>query len=48
MIEVYDQLAEALNRLHDETEVEVLSIQFSRSDVPLDWDDETRRWVVGE
>lgn len=42
----YEQLVEALNRLHDETGTEVLSINFSRSDTPIDWDDDTRRWTL--
>lgn len=46
MADVHQRLVDALNELVDETGAEALSIRFSRSDVPVDWDDETRRWVV--
>ena len=42
----YRELVVALNRLQRETGTEALSIRFSRSDIPVDWDDETRQWVV--
>lgn len=41
----YGYLVDALNFLADETGTEVLSINFNRSDVPIDWDEETERWV---
>ena len=40
----YEQLVEALNRLTDETGTEALSINFSRGDVPIDWNPETKQW----
>lgn len=46
MTDVYRELVDALNRLHDETATEVLSITFSKSDVPIDWVDEDKRWVA--
>lgn len=42
----YQKLVDALNELADETGVEALSITFSRSDVPVDWDFANRRWCV--
>lgn len=42
----FEQLVEALNRLADETEHVAMSITFSRSDTPIDWDFETSRWTV--
>lgn len=44
--DVYRELVDALNRLHDETGTEALSITFSKSDVPIDWDDDSERWVA--
>lgn len=46
MADIYRQVAEALNELADAHGVEVLSMRFSRSDVPIDWDDETQEWVA--
>lgn len=44
--EIYEDLVNLLNRLPLEVGVEVESIRFSRSDVPVDWNDETNEWVV--
>lgn len=46
MADVYRQVVDALNELADVHGVEVLSMRFGRSDVPIDWDDETNRWVA--
>lgn len=44
--EVYQNLADALNRLTRETGVVAMSINFNRSDVPLDWNDDIGGWAV--
>ena len=41
----YGYLVDALNFLADETGTEVDNIRFNRSDVPVDWDPNTERWV---
>lgn len=46
MAEIHHQLVDALNRLRSETGATVEGMRFSRSDVPIDWDDEVDRWVV--
>jgi hypothetical protein len=43
-VDPWQQLTEALNRLRRETGTEALSINFSRSDVPIDWNPDTRKW----
>jgi hypothetical protein len=41
---VHQLVADALNRLASETGTEALSINFSRSDTPIDWNFETAQW----
>lgn len=48
MADIHQRVVDALNELADAHGTEVLSINFSRSDVPIDWDDETRQWVAEE
>jgi len=43
--EIHQELVDVLNRLA-EAGTEVQSMTFSRSDVPVDWDDETQQWVM--
>ena len=47
MSDAWQQLVNILNLLQEETGTEVLSINFNRSDVPVDWDDETKEWTIG-
>jgi hypothetical protein len=42
--DVHQLVADALNRLASETGTIALTINFSRSDVPLYWNFETNRW----
>lgn len=44
--DVYRQVVDAINELADVHGVDVESMRFSRSDVPIDWDEETNRWVA--
>ena len=46
MSDAHQRVVDALNELAEVHGVEALSIRFSRSDVLIDWDDETRQWVV--
>jgi len=46
MAEIYEDLVSLLNRLPVEAGVQVESIRFSRSDVPIDWNEETNEWMV--
>jgi hypothetical protein len=46
MADIHQRLVDALNDLADVHGTQVLSMTFSRSDVPVDWDDETQQWVV--
>lgn len=46
MSDVHQRLVDALNELADVHGTEVQSVTFSRSDVPIDWDDESRRWIA--
>lgn len=41
---LYEELAKVLNALSEEEGVEVTSMTFSKSDVPIDWDDDEQRW----
>lgn len=47
MADVHQRLVDALNELAEVHGTVVESIRFSRSDVPVDWDEETQEWVVG-
>lgn len=46
MSDIHRRVVDALNELAEVHGTEALSIRFSRSDVPIDWDDETRQWIV--
>lgn len=46
MADVHQRLVDVLNELADVHGTVVEAIRFSRSDVPVDWDDETQEWVV--
>lgn len=46
MASIHRELVDILNRLPSEAGTEALTITFSRSDVPVDWDEETQQWIV--